>query len=233
MEMNDRERWDCCVRPGARDYRWLLDRGYPDQPTIKLVGDRYRLTRVERGMLYRGIFSESASLQRSRRLREPGTVAGSSITIDGYNVLFTVWNYLAGRPLVAATDGFVRDIGGTRSRLPRDERFVRVCRSLVRSLLELQTGDVTVFLDEQLPWSRDHGVILQDLWDEATGGDEEGRAPCRVLTETSVDARVAATVDGIIVTSDTGIIDRCTVAVLDLAGHVLRHDLGAMPANLL
>lgn len=216
-----------CVRHAATDYRWLLDRGYPDEPAIKLVGDRYRLTRVERGMLYRGVFSRDASEKRAGRLCRPEDIAGQRLTADGHNVLFTLWNYLAGRPLVAATDRFVRDIGGTRSRLPRDERFNRLGGILVSALLQLPAGDILVYLDEQLPWSRDHGVILQSLWDESPAA-AEGRA-FLVRPETSVDARIAAVSDGCIATSDSGIIDRCAAPVLDLAGYILREEFDAVP----
>jgi|WetSurMetagenome_2_1015567.scaffolds.fasta_scaffold339744_3 hypothetical protein len=32
----------------AADYRWLLDSGYPEQASIKLVGDRFALDKEER-----------------------------------------------------------------------------------------------------------------------------------------------------------------------------------------
>jgi hypothetical protein len=48
----------------ARDYRWLLDRGYPQSASLKLVGDRYRLERDERLVLFRGVFAGAASASR-------------------------------------------------------------------------------------------------------------------------------------------------------------------------
>ena len=38
-------------RQAALDYRLLLDRGYPVNATLKLVGDRYRLDRTDRIVL--------------------------------------------------------------------------------------------------------------------------------------------------------------------------------------
>lgn len=243
------------VREAAADYRWLLDRGYPDQPAIKLVGDRYRLNRVERGMLYRGVFSSADSFRRARRLveaddgrhrssptpSEPGTrsVTGEDVsdpadlTVDGHNVLFTMWNCLAGRPLVVATDRFIRDIGGTRSRLPRDERFTRLAGILCEALQRLRTGTVFVFLDEPLPWSREHASVLRRTWHKEHVSHDGAVQELVVETESGVDARIARTTTGWIATSDTGIIDRCSSPVLDLGGYIVRSSFHAVPTVLI
>ncbi len=212
---------------GAADYRWLLDRGYPDQGSLRLVGDRYRLSGTERNTLFRGVFSSEDSQRRAARLGAPGRdVVGGDLTVDGHNVLFTVWNCLAGRPMVLATDGFVRDIGGTRSRLPHDERFDRVARHFCTALAALPTGRVTVLLDDPLPWSREHAGVIERVWDEVSAG----RGPAlTVVTERSVDATVAATREGLIATSDTAIVDRCSARVMDLGGWIATRDLNARP----
>ena len=41
----------------CKDYAYLINRNYPERGTLKLVGDRYRLTRDQRTILYRGISS--------------------------------------------------------------------------------------------------------------------------------------------------------------------------------
>jgi len=217
------------LAPAAADYRWLLDRGYPDQGSLRLVGDRYRLSGAERNTLFRGVFSAEDSVRRAARLVDPGGETRDpdcDLTVDGHNVLFTVWNCLAGRPMVLATDGFVRDIGGTRSRLPHDERFDRVARHLCKTLAALPTGRVTVLLDDPLPWSREHGGVIERVWGEVSAG--RGSA-LKVVTERSVDATVAATREGLIATSDTAIVDRCSARVFDLGGWIATHDLNAHP----
>ncbi len=42
-------------KDAVRDYRFLLDRSYPQKASIKLVGDRNQLTGQERSLLYRGV----------------------------------------------------------------------------------------------------------------------------------------------------------------------------------
>lgn len=211
----------------AADYRWLLDRGYPDQPALKIVGDRYRLSSVGRAMLYRGVFSSPDSVRRFARLVE---ATEGEMTVDGHNVLFTAWNCLAGRPIVVATDGFVRDIGGTRSRLPRDHRFTRIARLLCDALVSLRPAGVTILLDEPLPWSREHAAELRELWATIGGAPS---TPAEVRTEPSVDGVVAATNAGVIATSDTAIVDRCPVPVVDLGGLIVRAFARADPVDML
>lgn len=214
----------------AADYRWLLDRGYPDQPALGIVGDRYRLSATGRAMLFRGVYSTADSARRAARLVDG---AGGEITVDGHNVLFTVWNCLAGRPVVEATDGFLRDIGGTRARLPHDERFTRVARLLCEALASLRPTRVTILLDEPLPWSREHVGEIREIWEEIWEGRADSRpSEFEVSTERSVDAVVAATTAGAIATSDTAIVDRCAVPVVDLGGRVVRSSLSAVATDM-
>lgn len=216
----------------ATDYRWLLDRGYPDQPSLKLVGDRYELSRTERAMLFRGVFSKADS---KRRPIEGSGASSTHLLIDGHNVLFTVSNYLAGRPMVLATDGFVRDIGGTQARLPHDERFLRLATLLCTFVRHEAFASVTVLLDAPLPWSREHAQLLDAVWkklDRARGTDDTKRPAFAVELEDHVDARVAAYAHGVIATSDTGILRRCRSPAVDLAGTIVRTEFDAKPFDM-
>ncbi|TVR93208.1 MAG: hypothetical protein EA428_02520, partial [Spirochaetaceae bacterium] len=153
-----------------------------------------------------------------------------------------IWNYLCGRPIVLATDGFLRDIGGTRARLPHDERFTRVATLLLSALKATRCSPIHILLDEQLPWSRDHCAEINALHaqascagapatDTATAATT-GAPALTATTNSSVDAAVAATDAGIIATSDTGIIDRCKAPVLDLGGYIVLELMGAQPLHM-
>ena len=235
----------------AHDYRWLLDRGYPDQPAIKLVGDHYQLTGVERAMLFRGVFSAEDSARR-REMLIPSTdwlAAGRSresdprfehLLIDGHNVLFTLSNYLAGRPVVLGTDAFIRDIGGTHTRLPRGERFTRIADILCRTLTAARFRRITILLDAPLPWSREQRGLLLDRWQhimeekisEADVLPEQSpqrrreailpRSTPEIVLEEHVDRTVTDTLDSTIATSDTGILNRCRAPVADVGGTIVR-----------
>ena len=121
------------LRASIEDYRLLLDRGYPVKATVQLVGNRHGLERAERIVLFRGVLDRDRSaLIRSRTLaRLPGE---ASLAVDGYNVLFTIANYMKGHPLFVATDGLLRDAGGAHGRFGTEEVFGKAAELLLERL---------------------------------------------------------------------------------------------------
>ncbi|MGZ3514587.1 MAG: DUF434 domain-containing protein, partial [Thermodesulfobacteriota bacterium] len=55
------------LQKAARDFRFLLNRGYPRKAALELVGNRYGLTSDERHLLHRGVFSDSDSESRRKK----------------------------------------------------------------------------------------------------------------------------------------------------------------------
>ena len=106
------------------------------------------------------------------------------------------------------------------------KRFGRIAGLLCRELAALGVTEVTVLLDEPLPWSRDHIGSLERVWRE-TAPDRPVRFDA--VTEPSVDATIARTSAGMIATSDTAIIDRCAVPVVDLGGRIVTGRLATRP----
>lgn len=144
-----------------RDYRLLLDRGYPVQGTLKLVGDRYRLTKEERILLFRGILDKSTSATiHSRLLAEPPQ--NMEIAIDGYNILFTLINYRRGHPLFIGTDGLLRDAGGAHGRIQEDQDFTEAGALLLWGLEYRRIRRAIVFLDSPIPKSARHAQELSE-----------------------------------------------------------------------
>src|SRR4030042_431958 len=86
----------------AKDFRFLLNRGYPRKAALQLVGNRYGLTADERHLLHRGVFSdEDAKSRREKKVHLAGMM-NENLAIDGYNVLITIEAGISGRPLVLA-----------------------------------------------------------------------------------------------------------------------------------
>ncbi|MFP4509768.1 MAG: DUF434 domain-containing protein [Spirochaetaceae bacterium] len=251
------------LRRAIRDYQGLLDRGYPEKPVQSLVGDRYRLSRDVRGMLQRGVFSTAASAERAERrvsriqctrLCTQANREGrpGELLVDGHNVLFTMWNCRAGRPIIRATDSFIRDVGGTAARLPHNEQFTRLAVELCEVIASLEIPRVRVLLDEQLPWSGEQRAELAAIWerrlewssdDDGPPGadtrpmadaDVTGGVDCTFMTHRSVDATIveSGTEVEVIATSDTGIIDRCSIPVFDLGGYVVEQIYRRVPRRL-
>ena len=99
------------LRAAAADLRYLLARDYPRPAALALVGNRYHLSRPARQLLHRGVFAPSEAAARRARLRLLKETAGRPLGLDGHNVLITLECALQNLPLVAADDGFLRDVG--------------------------------------------------------------------------------------------------------------------------
>ncbi len=211
----------------ARDYRLLLDRGYPSAASLKLVGDRYALDKETRTVLFRGVLSESRSGAIAGRIVR-ALPPGARLAVDGYNVLFTLLNYRRGHPLFLGTDGLLRDAGGAHGRVS-DEGIFRDCaRAAAERLADLGVAYAEVYLDAPVSGSGSHAAALRDLLAEA------GLAG-RVDLAASADPRVrdfeagyaAGQAEGFAATSDSAVAETARSPIFDLARDVLEARYGA------
>ena len=99
------------LQEAATDFRFLLARGYPRKAALALVGNRYGLDETGRRLLHRGVFAPEVAAARRARLRLLREVPGRPLALDGHNVLITLECAARRLPLVAADDGFIRDVG--------------------------------------------------------------------------------------------------------------------------
>lgn len=133
----------------ARDYRWLLDGGYPDKASLSIVGDRHRLSRDERVVLFRGVASAVDSEARMSAIR--GSTDGRPLYVDAFNQAFVVMHYLSGRPVFVASDGLTRDAGGSRGRIADPALFARSMALLARAIAAAGPSSVALYFDAPVP----------------------------------------------------------------------------------
>ena len=98
------------LRQAVADLSWLLSHGYAEKSSLKLVGDRYRLTERQRMGVMRCSCSDQALARRKEHEVACGAAAGQCLLLDGYNVLTTVEAALAGGIILEARDGCYRDL---------------------------------------------------------------------------------------------------------------------------
>ena len=201
------------------DYLFLINRAYPEMPSVRLVGDRYRLSREERTMLYRGICTDEKLRERSGKLaRKP---CASELHVDGYNVFFTILNYRQGRPVFVSRDGFLRDAGGLHGRIGDEGLFREIVRDVLSFLGEWGVGSVSFYLDSPVSHSGDHAAMLRSMMAAAGLGGN-----CEICA--SADGRIKALGPQCAATSDTAIIDALPGRIYDLARHYLETRYGAV-----
>jgi hypothetical protein len=210
------------LQEAARDFRYLLNRGYPRKASLELVGNRHTLSFDQRHLLHRGVFSDSDARLRTTKKISPRSLRDKPLAIDGYNILITVESALSGRPLISSNDGFIRDISGLSGKFKKTEITDKALHLIVDFLKKTRPRH-TLFLFDA-PISRS-GLLAQKvrkiLKDENIPGDARA---VRVPEETLIGF------NGIVATSDTAIIDR-SPEVFDLAGQIIKNRI--RPGSLL
>jgi len=201
------------IHEASTDFRFLLARGYPRQAALGLVGNRYGLDEISRRLLHRGVFAPEVAAARRAKLRRLSDLPGRPLGLDGHNVLITLECAARHLPLVAADDGFIRDVGEVSRAFRVSPATDRVLALMADYLADQAVGPVEVFYDAPLSRS----------------GELAGRTR-EVFASRGLDVRAAAVpvperrlsgFPGAIATSDTALID-AHPTVLDLAGEIIR-----------
>jgi hypothetical protein len=210
------------LRRAIADYALFVSRGYPVKGALNLVGDRHRLSGVERNILYRGVVSGELGARRARRrVSLPGDVpSGAILIVDGHNVLFTVVNYLQGRTTFVSVDGYLRDAGNPARRIRAGAEFERAVNELGERLRSLPAARFEVFFDEPVTYSKDHIGQARRAWT-----DLSSRLDLHLVR--SADQAIKEQAGDIIATSDSTLIDATTVPIADLARWIIEEGFGA------
>jgi hypothetical protein len=201
------------IRVAAADFRYLLARGYPRKAALGLVGDRYRLEEVPRRLLHRGVFAPEVAAARRAKLRLFRDLPGGPLALDGHNVLITLECALRKLPLVAADDGFVRDVGEVSRAFKVSLETDRVLTLLADYLAEHRAGPLEVFYDAPLSRSGELAQRTREIF--------ASRGLIIQAQAVPVPEQVLAAFPGAVATSDTALID-AHEPVVDLAGEIIR-----------
>lgn len=195
-----------------KDYYYLINRSYSRTECLKLTGNRYMLNKMQRIVLSRGIFRKDEAESRGKK-----KVTGFThhrVYIDGYNVLFTIGNYLLGRPVFISNDSFLRDAGEVHGKLHKGKPLLRAFDLLLQYLEHFRQKEFIVLLDQPVPGSIDVQKIINEL---IRNSSLEGEA----RTVPDPDEVLIRLTDGMIATSDSEIIDQTDKQVIDVASEVL------------
>ena len=194
------------------DYAYLLNKAYPRKTILKVVGDRYLLNSFQRILLSRGVFPEYDVRKRIQKTRSD--VKGEELYIDGYNVLFTICNYLLGRMVFLANDRFIRDTGEVYGKPQEDLVFARGIELCLNYLKKSKPSRVEFFFDSPVSRSAElAGEFREMIGDVGLIGNAE--------IDKNPDARLIRQNCGIIATSDSDILDNADQPIIDLAHLIL------------
>jgi hypothetical protein len=205
------------LRAAAADACWLLDRGYPHESSLKLVGDRYELVARQRTAVSRCCCSRAQAARRQGRQLTEARLRGGRLWIDGYNVLTTIEAALAGGVVLLGRDGAYRDMASMHGTYRKVAETRPALELLGRALAEVGPAGCRWLLDAPVSNSGRLRKIMEET--AACGGwawtVELSRDPDSVLVQGSADAAAAAagcpggTPSIVVATADSAILDRC------------------------
>ncbi len=211
------------MKIALEDYRYLKNRGYPEKASLKLVGDRHRLTRLERNCLFRGVVRTPLAESRKTKLTEPDEIRNQALGVDWYNVLITVESYLKGLPVFVSDDGILRDATGVHGSYRASTITERVLPALIESITSLELDKVDVYLDAPIAFSGSTAAELRRAVADHNNWD--------VTVSPSADYELKV-YNGVVASSDSVIIDRAD-RILDLPRFVLKRLYSFEPPDLL
>lgn len=188
------------LRRAVDDLAWLLDRGYPDGASARLVGDRYALRTRQRTAVIRCCASTEACRERRRREVAAEEMTGRTLVVDGYNVLLTVEAALGGGVILRARDGTLRDMAAMSGHYRKVLQTPRALAHVGEVLEALGCVGVRWLLDRPVSNSGRLRTLLLELA-EARGWRWE------VDLVPNPDPLLAAS-DQIVATADSGILDQ-------------------------
>lgn len=189
------------LRTAVSDLSWLLTRGYTADSALKIVGDRYGLDKRQRTAVTRASCGNGSLSVRRQKEVAAAAVKGSVINIDGFNLLTTVEAALAKGVVLNCRDGAYRDLAsmhGTWRRVGETRQALDYIGQIIDELAPQQS---ICFLDRPVSNSgRLRELILENT--------EAWKTPWRVEVVGDPDP-VLAQADGIVVTSDSQILNEC------------------------
>lgn len=137
-----------------KDYLFLINKGYPNDSSHKLISDFYRLNNLEREVLKRGICKKEIIKERKRKtISNAIYLKGKILYIDLFNILLTLHSFLTGKFVFISMDGFLRDvsmIGGNSIHKIDCEKYI-IC--ILRSLCRIKPSKVIFLMDEPVSFS--------------------------------------------------------------------------------
>jgi len=196
------------------DFLNLLTKKYPSKSILELVGDRYKLSGSERSILYRGVAPIAFSESRKNKLGLLSELSETELHIDGLNQLLTIASYLNGSVVFISTDGFLRDASEIHGEAFRVKFLEKACFILFHYLKEFSSIHFVFYLDEKVNQSKSIAFKMKTF---ATNVNLK----IDFVISDKVDQQLKNVSKGNIATSDSQIIDKAKVPVIDLARSLL------------
>ena len=192
---------------------WLLSRDYAATSALKLVGDRFQLTRRQRLAVLRCACSDTAREARAQRQVTVAQMRGQRLEIDGFNVLTTVEAALSGGVLILGRDGCCRDMASMHGSFRRVEETLPALILLGETLQHWRVEGCVWWLDRPVSNSGRLGALFETL-------GQQRQWPWQARLAADAD-RELIRAEGIVASADSVVLDRAG-RWFNLAAEVVR-----------
>ena len=194
------KKWPPIFKEALDDLCHLLSRGYGENSSVQLVGNRYRLNSRQQKALSRMGDAENLIQQRKLKKLKAEDLAKEAVVIDGFNLLILLESALSDAFIFQGRDGNYKDLSGVHGSYKRVMNTEEAIVMVGDVLQELKVASVHWYFDTPVSNSgRLKGILLEIA---AKHG-----YPWEVTLDYNPDKVLAESTD-IVVSSDGWILDR-------------------------
>jgi hypothetical protein len=204
------------LRNAAEDFSLLLTKGYAEKGALKLVGDKFSLTKRQRLAIMRSSCSDQQLASRIQRHIELKNLVGHAVAIDGYNLLITVEAAMSGGVIFKGRDGCFRDLASIHGTYRKVSETIPAIKLIGNFLEEFGINKALWLLDSPVSNSGRLKTLIAEM-----ANNKNWDWDFRLLL--SPDTELIKT-ELIAVSSDSVILDNCKQWT-NLAADIITHKI--------
>lgn len=199
------------LKVASSDILAIIDRGYPIKSVSTFVGNHYQLSERQRLALVRAI-SPTVDVQSRLDKLISTTCDGSTVYLDGLNVIITLETMLSKTTLIRCMDGTIRDLCGLRGTYRLIQNTDMAIKLIGDELSHLKISKAMFYLDSPVSNTGrlSHRIyeVLKDY-------------PFNVEVELVPNADVILEKQSYVITSDAIILNHCK-SWINLVSEIVR-----------
>jgi len=184
------------------DYSMLLTKGYAENSSLKIVGDRFELTDRQRLAVMRSACSDSQLISREQKRLKIKSVKNNPLAVDGYNLLITIEAAISGGFIFIGRDGCCRDLASIHGTYRKVNETIPALELIIDFVDSLRPAEVILLLDRPVS----NSGRLKKIIDDSLLGDYEDFF---VRLSVNPDAELIST-GAIVASSDSVVLDNCS-----------------------
>ena len=189
------------LRAALGDFSLLLTKGYAEKSALKLIGDRFSLTKRQRLAIMRSACSDQQLTSRNQHCVTLKTLADQAIVVDGYNILITIEAAMSGACVFKGRDSCLRDLASIHGTYRKVAETIPAVQLIGEFLKANSITDVLWLLDSPVSNSGRLKKLIGELARQSSWN-------WKIELFLSPDTELIKT-DLTVVSSDSVILDAC------------------------